>query len=74
MMDYVKPNEGVLSNRIYQEVNCTNFTFRYLKDFYYPQPMANGKPIATIDEPSEWESTPSGSVGEEAFKFACKQK
>ena len=72
MMDYASPKEGVLSNRIYQEINCTDFTFRYLKDFYYPQPMANGEPIATIDEPSEWKSTRSGSIGEEAFKFVCK--
>ena len=72
MMDYAKPFEGVLSNRIYQELNCSDLTFRYLKDFYYPQPMANGEPIGTLDEPSEWKSAKPGSIGEEAFKFVCK--
>ena len=33
MMDYAKPVDGVLSTKIYQEGNCSDYSFRYLKDF-----------------------------------------
>tara|TARA_Y100000287_G_C14094840_1_gene292209 strand:+ start:126 stop:518 length:393 start_codon:yes stop_codon:yes gene_type:complete len=72
MMDYAKPKDGVLSTRIYQEGNCANYSFRYLKDFYYDQPMGNGTIVAQIDEPGEWTANVPGSLNETVFDFLCK--
>ena len=72
MMDYAKPNNGVLSTRIYQEGNCDNYSFRYLKDFYYDQPMGNGKILQQIDEVGEWTANVPGSLNETVFDFLCK--
>ena len=71
-MDYAKPNNGVLSTRIYQEGNCDDYSFRYLKDFYYDQPMGNGKILQQIDEVGEWTANVPGSLNETVFDFLCK--
>ena len=72
MKDYAKPNKyGTLSSIIYMEVNCLDYSYRYLKDFYYSQPMANGEPSSVFDEVSEWENVTKGSMGEDVGKFVC---
>ena len=72
MMDYAKPIDGILSTRIYQEGNCSNYSFRYLKDFYYDQPMGNGSIVAQIDEMGEWVANIPGSLNESVFEYLCK--
>jgi len=75
MTDYAKPTPlGDLSSRIYQEVNCLDYSYRYLKDFYYTQPMANGEPSAIIDEVDVWNKNQKGSIGETMSKFVCNYK
>ena len=70
-MDYIKPNEqGDLSSKIYFEVNCLDLSFRYIKDFYYKQPMGNGE-YTIYDKIGEWENNTKGSIGEGVRKFAC---
>tara|TARA_Y100000817_G_C16436635_1_gene358770 strand:+ start:95 stop:493 length:399 start_codon:yes stop_codon:yes gene_type:complete len=71
LMDYIKPNEqGDLSSKIYFEVNCLDLSFRYIKDFYYKQPMGNGE-YTIYDKIGEWENNTKGSIGEGVRKFAC---
>ena len=75
MNDYVKPNEfGDLSNRIYMEVNCINLDYRFLKDFYYQEPMGNGEPSTIFDKEGKWEVTSEGSIGKSIRKFVCNYK
>ena len=71
LMDYIKPtNQGDLSSKIYFEVNCLDLSYRYIKDFYYKQPMGNGE-YTIFDEIGEWENNTKGSIGEDVRKFAC---
>ena len=75
MNDYARPNEfGDLSSRIYMEVNCLNLNYRYLKDFYYQEPMGNGEPSTVFDKVGKWEVNVKGSIGEVIRKFACNYK
>tara|TARA_B100001057_G_scaffold472119_1_gene535089 strand:+ start:588 stop:980 length:393 start_codon:yes stop_codon:yes gene_type:complete len=72
MMDYAKPVDGILSTKIYQEGNCSDYSFRYLKDFYYDQPMGNGSVVHQIDEVGKWTANIPGSLNETVFDFLCK--
>ena len=75
LKDYVKPSEyGDLSSKIYMEVNCLNLSYRYLKDFYYIEPMGNGEPSTVYNEVGEWKNIVEGSMGEEVGKFVCNYK
>ena len=75
MYDFAKPTKfGDLSSRVYMEVNCLNLDFRFLKDFYYQEPMGNGKPSSIYDKVGKWEVTGKGSIGEVIRKFACNYK
>ena len=74
LMDYVKPtNQGDLSSKIYFEVNCLDLSFRYIKDFYYKEPMGNGE-YRIFDEIGEWENNTKGSIGETTREFVCNYK
>ena len=74
LMDYIRPtNQGDLSSKIYFEVNCLDLSFRYIKDFYYKQPMGNGE-YTIFDEIGEWENNTKGSIGEDVREFACNYK
>ena len=76
LADYVRPTDsgGDLSSKIYQEVNCLDLSFRYLKDFYYLEPMGNGKPSTIYDKVGEWTDNTKGSIGEEVALYACNFK
>ena len=74
LMDYIKPtNQGDLSAKNYFEVNCLDLSFRYIKDFYYKEPMGNGE-YTTFDEIGEWKNNTKGSIGEDAREFVCNYK
>ena len=72
LLDYATPtNLGHLSDRAYNQVNCLNLSYRFLKHFFYLEPMANGKVNLIIDEVSEWYDTKEGSLGEKIRQFVC---
>ncbi len=72
LLDYVKPTKhGHLSDRAYNQLNCLNLSYRYLKNFFYLEPMANGKVDLVNDEVSEWYDTTEGSLGEQIRQFVC---
>ena len=74
LMDYIKPtNQGDLSAKNYFEVNCLDLSYRYIKDFYYKEPMGNGE-YTIFDEIGEWEITTQGSIGDKVRKFVCNYK
>ena len=74
LMDYLKPtNQGDLSAKNYFEVNCLDLSFRYIKDFYYKEPMGNGE-YTIFDEIGDWNNNAKGSIGEDARKFVCNYR
>ena len=74
LMDYIKPtDQGDLSSKIYFEVNCLDLSYRYIKDFYYKEPMGNGK-YTIYDEIGEWENNTKNSIGDAAREFVCNYK
>ena len=74
LMDYIKPSDqGDLSSKVYFEVNCLDLSYRYIKDFYYKEPMGNGE-YTIFDEIGEWENNTKGSIGEDAREFVCNYK
>ena len=74
LMDYIKPtDQGDLSSKIYFEVNCLDLSYRYIKDFYYKEPMGNGE-YTIYDEIGEWENNTKGSIGDAARKFVCNYR
>ena len=74
LMDYIKPSDqGDLSSKVYFEVNCLDLSYRYIKDFYYKEPMGNGE-YTIFDEIGEWEITTQGSIGDKVRKFVCNYK
>ena len=75
LRDYLKPDEyGDLSNIIYHEVNCSNMEFKFLKEFYYTQPMGNGEPSTVNNEVSDWTKIPKGSEARATLEYVCKYK
>ena len=74
LLDYIKPSDqGDLSSKVYFEVNCLDLSYRYIKDFYYKEPMGNGE-HQVFDEIGDWNNNVKGSIGEDARKFACNYK
>ena len=74
LMDYIKPSsQGDLSAKNYFEVNCLDLSYRYIKDFYYKEPMGNGE-YTIFDEIGEWENNTKGSIGDKVRKFVCNYK
>ncbi len=73
LLDYVIPSgQGHhLSSKTYKEVNCLDLSFRFLKDFYYLEPMGNGKANLINHKSGEWYNNEKGSLGEHVRKFAC---
>ena len=72
LLDYITPTDlGHLSGRTYMQVNCLNLTYRFLKDFYYLEPMGNGKVDVINDKVSEWYDTKEGSLGKKIRQFVC---
>ena len=72
LTDYYEPNSyGDLSSKIYEETNCTTLSYRYLKDFYFGEPMGNGQSTSVINEVSEWYNNNPNSIGELISEFAC---
>ncbi len=72
LTDYNKPKKNVLSVTAYIEGNCDKYSWRFLKDIYYGEPMANGEIVATINEIGEWHSNKKNSIMEKVMKEVCK--
>ena len=72
LTDYSKPHQNVLSAKIYIEGNCIKSEYRFLKDIYFAEPMANGNIIDTINETSEWTQYDSSQIMGTIMKYVCE--
>ena len=72
-ISFTIPDDIVIIRKVYFEVNCLDLSYRYIKDFYYKEPMGNGE-YTIFDEIGEWENNTKGSIGEDAREFVCNYK
>ena len=72
LTDYSKPHQNVLSAKIYIEGNCIKSEYRFLKDIYFAEPMANGNIIDTINETSEWTPYDSSQIMGTIMRYVCE--
>ena len=72
LTDFFEPSpQGILSVIVYKEVNCKNFSFRYLKDIYFELPMGKGEEWGVNNEKSEWMGAIKDSVSHRVHIFVC---
>ena len=72
LTDYSKPNHNILSAKNYIEGNCSKSEYRFLKDIYFAEPMANGNIIETINETGEWTPYYNSQIMGEIMKYVCE--
>ena len=72
LTDYYKPKDNILSVTAYIEGSCSKYSWRFLKDIYYGEPMGNGVVVNTINEPGEWNSNVKKSIMEKVMRYVCK--
>ena len=72
--DYIKPTEnGVLSNKVYMEVDCKAFRSKTLTFIFYTQPMGEGESETISEDNPEWRYPPPDSVIEILTNLICSQ-
>ena len=70
MADYLKPDDGYLSDRLYWQGDCGTERTKMLSLFYYKQPMGNGK----VDEASmtgKWIYPSPDTIGKDMLNYIC---
>ena len=75
ILDYSKPTKyGDLSSKVYKQVDCELFRYKYLTDSYYKESMAEGEITSSSNEPDkEWNYPPPESLNELVLKSVCSQ-
>jgi hypothetical protein len=75
LSDYIKPNKfGSLSSKIYMQVDCKLFRFKFLSDSYYKGPMGTGDANGGSNKPDkEWKYPHPNSSSESILKAVCNQ-
>ena len=73
--NYLKPTQyGDLSSKIYHQVDCKLFRLKVLSDSYYTQPMGQGTPSSSSNNPDkEWNYPSPNSVDERILKQVCSR-
>tara|TARA_Y100000817_G_C16776972_1_gene508773 strand:- start:437 stop:820 length:384 start_codon:yes stop_codon:yes gene_type:complete len=71
--NYLKPNKyGILSEKIYNEIDCKKLRVRYLSGTFHEQPMGEGPAsIHEMNNLNQWTSYPQGTSGDTVLKAAC---
>ena len=75
ILDYSKPTKyGDVSSKVYKQVDCELFRYKYLSDSYYKESMAEGEITSSSNEPDkEWNYPPPESLNELVLKSVCSQ-
>ena len=73
MNDYLKPDQGIFSNKIYYQGDCTLFRVKPLTYVFHKQPMGggNGESIQPKGERGDWQYPTPSSVIETMLQTVC---
>ena len=71
MTDYLKPSEGDLSAKVYNQGDCKLFRFKQLSFSFHKEPMGGGTGEVFNPKNPDWEYPPPNSVIETALKSVC---
>jgi hypothetical protein len=74
LRDYLKPNPntGTLSAKIYHQMDCKLFRFKYLSWSFHKEPMGGG--TGKVDNvPDKWTYPSPNSVDEYILKSVCSR-
>ena len=73
ILNYSKPSKyGDLSSKVYEQVDCELFRYKYLTDSYYKESMGKGEITGGSNEPDkEWNYPPPQSLKEKVLKSVC---
>ena len=75
LSNYLKPTKhGVLSSKVYEEVECGRFRYRPLSSTFFRGSMGEGSVVTTVGEQTEWNYPPPKSVMEGALTVICNHK
>ncbi|MDC0400395.1 hypothetical protein OAN59_11935 [Alphaproteobacteria bacterium] len=76
LIDLLKPHaSGVISAKLYTEVECGRFGYRWLKFTLYKGPMASGKIYSSLNTPQkDWNYPPPNTGTEVVLEAVCKPK
>ena len=74
MANYPKPSKlGVSSHKIYYQIDCKRYRYKFLKDVYYSGQMGEGKIIANSDKPDkDWFYPAPDSARDYWMSGVCK--
>ena len=72
LSDYLTPQYGVLSSKVYNQGDCEMFSFKSLTIMHYKQPMGEGS-VGEINSPPDpkWIYVPPKSSVEGILKQVC---
>ena len=79
MIDYLKPTEtGMLCMWDYRQINCSNYSWKYLNFQSYQRPLCKGKPdfdqkvIRKLMSVQKFNFNKPGQIDYNISKFLCK--
>ena len=74
LSDYLKPNQGVLSVKMYNQGDCKLFRYKVLSFSFHKEPMGMGTPSTSSNEPDkEWRYPTPNSSSESLLKSVCSR-
>jgi len=76
LSDYLKPiGTGYFSTKMYKQVDCKLFRFKYLSGSFHKESMGNGPGTVLTPKGDDtgWKYLPPNSSGEKTLKAVCNQ-
>ena len=71
--DWLKPDEdGDLSGKIYKQVDCKKFRYKFLSGSFHKEPMGGGTGETLNTPDKDWNYPPPDSSGEIILKTVCQ--
>ena len=73
LIDYLKPTKyGVLSSKIYHQVDCKKLRYKWLSYSSHKEPMGGGTGEIDNTPDKDWNYPPPDSSGEIILKTVCQ--
>jgi len=71
LSDYLIPNNGYVSTKVYNELDCNAFRGKRLTYIHYKQPMGEGYGDSNSPDNPKWNYPPPDSVAELTAQAVC---